>query len=279
MDSVTLSAFGELDAAGYVPSIGGWVQIAPDQDLTTTLNAFNTLGAQSLEIWLINQSGYAVAHARPDPVESNHCLRVDLETLIGSADLPFEGSVWVWSKGETDEGSIGLQAIDLDFLDRSRPDGYTAGSVHLMFDFLNTLDIEPYLDLVSPRLMAERTAEGSERYMNYLGLAHVPVRELQDASLEITVTNEDGQEWVSEPISVPVLGSWFGSLEALFPGLSDFLIPAGGSRGYGAVNVRDLSGYTIGLVCMIKVVDLLTGEMSVNHLNDRSFARPAMKDE
>jgi hypothetical protein len=277
-DPQTLARFSELSSAGYVPSIGGWVQVAPNLGLSTVLNAFNTLGPQTIELFLMDQAGDPV-HTEVVTVASFAALRLDLETIIPAASLPFEGSIWLWTRGATSEGSIGLQAVDLDFIDRARPEGYTAGSVHLMFDFLDTLQIPPYLDLVSPRLLAEKTPEGSDRFQNYLGLAQVPITDDSGSTLELTVSDQSGETMAAATLDVPMLGSWFGSLEALFGGLPEFLIGDGGSRGYGTLGVRDRDGDVNGLVGMLKVVDVVTGEMTVNHLNDRAFARPAQKDE
>ncbi len=277
-DQATLERFNELYGLSWVPSVGGWVQVAPARGLSTVLNAFNTLGPQTLEIFLLDQAGDPV-HTQVFELGTFQALRLDLETVLPQGALPFEGCIWVWCRGATAEGSLGLQAIDLDFIDRNRPDGYTAGSVHLMFDFLDTQGIPPYLDLVAPRILAETTPEGSPRYENYLGLAQVPISDWVAPTLELTVTNEAGQRMDPATVALPVIGSWFGSLEALFPGLRDFLTPAGESRGYGALSVRDSNGARNGLVAMLKIVDVVTGEMLVDHLNDRSFARPAQKED
>ncbi len=277
-DIATLERFGVLYGTGFVPSIGGWIQVAPNLGISTVLNAFNTLGSQTVEIFLLNQAGDPV-HVQQLEVGSYEALRLDLEDVIPPASLPFEGSLWLWAKGATDEGAIGLQAVDLDFVDRNRPDGYAAGSVHLMFDFLDTLDAGPFLDLVTPRVMAEKTPEGSDRYQNYLGLAQIPINDYGPPTLELTLSNEAGETLDAATLQIPVIGSWFGSLEALFPGLPDFLITDGARRGYGTLNVRDANDGYNGLVAMLKVVDVVSGEMLVNHLNDRSFARPAQKDE
>lgn len=276
-DPLTLQRFSELSAAGYIPSVGGWIQVAPALGLSTVLNAFNTLGPQTLEIFLMDQAGDPV-HSEVRELGRFEALRLDLESVLAEADLPFEGSLWLWSRGAGGEGSIGLQAVDLDFVDRSRPEGYAAGSVHLMFDFFNTLQIPPYLDLVTPRLLAETTPEGSDRFQNYLGLAQVPLVSDAGATLELTVSNELGETMDPVTLSVPMLGSWFGSLEALFPGLPEFLTVGGASRGYGTLTVREITGARNGLVAMLKVVDTVSGEMLVNHLNDRAFARPALKE-
>lgn len=278
-DAATLERFSELYDDDFVPSIGGWVQVDPDLGLTTVLNAFNTLGTQTIEIFLLDQAGDPVFHEVMDPLGSYQALRLDLETIIPAESLPFEGSLWFWSKGATGEGAIGLQAVDLDFVDRSRPDGYAQGSVHLMFDFLNTLGNAPYLDLVTPRVLAEKTPEGSDRYRNYIGMAQIPISDISSPTLELTIRNEFGDSLPAATVPMPLTGSWFGSLEALFPGLSDFLIGDGETRGYGTLNVRDANNGYNGLVAMLKVVDQVSGEMMVNHLNDRSFARPAQKED
>ena len=277
-DPATLQRFSDLSSAGYVPSVGGWVQVAPALGLSTVLNAFNTLGPQTIEIFLMDQDGDPV-HTQSIQLGSYQALRLDLETVLDAGDLPFEGSIWLWCRGANGEGSIGLQAVDLDFIDRSRPEGYAAGSVHLMFDFFDTLLIPPYLDLVTPRLLAELTPEGSDRYQNYLGLAQVPLVSDAAATLELTVSNEAGESLAAASVVLPAMGSWFGSLEALFPGLPEFLTAEGASRGYGTLNVRASTAARNGLVAMLKVVDTVSGEMLVNHLNDRAFARPALKEE
>lgn len=276
-DQATLERFNVLNGQSYVPSIGGWVQVAPALGLSTVLNVFNTLGPQTIEIFLLDQAGDPV-HTQVLEVGTFQALRLDLETVIPASALPFEGSLWVWCKGDTNEGSIGLQSIDLDFIDRDRPDGYAAGSVHLMFDFLDTQGIPPYLDLVTPRVLVETTPEGSPRYQNYLGVAQVPISSYIEPLIELTIRNEAGATMTPVTVPLPVIGSWFGSLEALFPGLADFLTPSGGTRGYGTLGVRDYYGGRNGMVAMLKVVDVVTGEMMVNHLNDRSFARPAQKE-
>ncbi len=276
----TLLRFGELGALGYIPSIGAWVQVAGN--LTTVLNAFNTLGAQDMELFLFDSDGNDVAtYAPPNKLATNSTLRLDLATLLDPSDLPFEGSVWVWALGDGDEGHIGLQAIDLDFVDTTREAGYTAGSVHIIFDFLNTGNVGPFMDLVSPRLLVDRTPEGSERYLNYLGLAHLPFDETDivgiGPELEISISNQAGETRVAtQTIRLNPLGSWFGMLESLFPDLRTFLAGSG-DRGYGSVNVQEKSGAVTGLAGMIKVVDMVTGELHVNHLNDRAFARPSQK--
>ena len=277
-DQATLERFSLLYADSYVPSIGGWVQVAPSLGLSTVLNAFNTLGTQTIELHLLDQAGDPV-HSEVRELGSFQALRLDLETIIPANSLPFEGCIWVWCKGATSEGHLGLQAIDLDFIDRNRPDGYAAGSVHLMFDFLDTGGIPPYLDLVTPRVLAETTPEGSTRYLNYIGLAQVPISDYYPPTMELTLSNEAGDSLAAAWVPLAVSGSWFGSLESLFPGMADFLILDGETRGYGTLGVRDSLGGRNGLVAMLKVVDVLTGEMMVNHLNDRSFARPAQKED
>ena len=279
-DLATLQRFGQLYSAGYIPSVGAWVQVDPDNGLTTIFNAFNTLGNQLLELTLADPSGDTVATYVPDSaLGTNKTLRLDLEDLFDPDDLPFEGCIWVWAKGDDSQGAIGLQSIDLDFVDRSRPAGHTLGSVHLIFDFLNTLGQGPYMDYVGPRIMTAETPEGSQRYLNYLGLAHIPL-DLGNsgATVVITITNEDGDTWSADPIELASMGSWFGSLEALFPGLPDFLAREDGTGGYGALGVQEASNRITGLCGMVKLVDVLTSTMLVNHINDRNFARPAQKE-
>lgn len=279
-DLETLTRFWELYDMGYLPSIGAWVQVAPSSDLTTVLNAFNSLGEQELELFLIDPKGQTVAWHVADPLASNKTLRLDLETLVPEESLPFEGSVWVWARGSDEEGgSIGLQAIDLDFVDRTRPEGHSAGSVHVIFDFLDTLHLGPFMDYVSPRVLVDATPEGSQRYQNFLGLAHIPLDlDFPGAKLKITLTNEAGETRTADTVELSALGSWFGSLENLFPGMDEFLVRDGEERGYGVVNVREAQGRQTGLAGMLKVVDVVNGSMMVNHLNDRNFARPAMKE-
>lgn len=277
----TLQRFGDLLQQGYLPSVGAWVQVDSALNLTTLLNAFNTLGNQSVEIFLFDQNGDEVGEIVQRTIDTNKALRIDLEDLVPAQSQPFEGSIWLWCKGDTNEGSIGLQAIDLDFIDRARPAGMVLGSVHLIFDFINTLGIGPYMDLVSPRILVDETPEGAPMYQNFLGIAHVPTTSftLQGPTIEVTLTNEAGESRVaSEPIALPLLGSYFGDLRQLFPDMPDFLRRAGERRGYGVVGVRETNNATAGLAGMVKVVDTVTGSLLVGHLNDRNFARPAMKD-
>jgi hypothetical protein len=274
--------FLDLFSAGYLPAVGSWVQVAPASGLTTVLNAFNTLGTQAMEIFLFDEGGDTVATAERT-LATHQTLRLDLATLVPASALPFEGSLWLWSHGDTAEGHLGLQAIDLDFLDRNRPDGHVMGTVHLIFDFINTLGIPPYLDLVAPRLLVGETPEGGPAYQNFLGVCHVPTTSLFDLTgpeLVLTVTNEDGEELAgNQTIALPLLGSWFGDLGVLFPGLPEHLLRPGERRGYGALNVREKTSRTTGLAGMLKIVDVVSGAMLVNHLTDRSFARPAMKEQ
>ncbi len=276
----TLIRFNDLVTTGYFPSVGAWIQVAPSLNLTTILNAFNTLGNQSMEIFLFDQNGNDVGEMTQHTLGTNELLRLDIEDLVPEDQLPFEGCLWIWSRGDTAEGNIGLQAIDLDFIDRTRPKGHVLGNVHLIFDFLNTLGHPPYLDLVSPRVLVGKTPEGADQYRNFLGIAHIPldVSELMAPDYTISVTNEQGEKLGEETVSLPFLGSWFGSLESLFPTLPEFLMRPGESRGYGVVNVREQSNRQIGGAGMVKVVDQVSGELMVNHMNDRNFARPAMKD-
>jgi hypothetical protein len=280
-DLVALARFGELVSEGYIPSVGSWVQVVPGDGLTTRLNAFNTLGEQSIEMYIFDRAGDRVAPVKTYTVPTSTALRLDLEDIIDASALPFEGSLWIWAKGATDEGAIGLQSIDMDFIDRAQPEGHTLGTVHLMFDFINTLGLPPFLDLVSPRVLIEKTPEGAPRYQNYLGLAHIPLNagDYSGPKLDISVSNEAGETIrASNQVTIPTLGSWFGSLEALIPELTDFLLPEGTTRGRGVVNVRELDSRQTGLACMIKVQDMVSGQLLVDHLNDRNFARAAMKD-
>ncbi len=281
-DLAILAHFASLLDDGWDPSVGAWAQVDLANDLTTRLNAFNTLGTQALEIYLFDPNGDQVGTTWVGSIDTNQTLRLDLAGLAGG---PFEGSVWVWSKGDTDEGSIGLQAIDLDFINLGDPE-YTLGTNHLMFDFFDTLgaffrslgESDPYVDLVSPRLLVDES-DGGPLYDNYLGIAHIPLRGDTGAQLEITVTNDDGDSQ-SKTVSIPTLGARFDHLESLFPGLPQFLMRDGETRGYGAVSVRALSDDVGGLCGMVKVQlrpQDGRGMMMVGHLNDRYFARPAMK--
>jgi hypothetical protein len=268
-----------LAQGGYLPSVGSWVELAPP--ITTVLNAFNTLGRQSMELFLLDREGASVGAIQRRTLETGKALRLDLVELCEPQHLPFEGCLWIWTKGDTAEGHLGLQAIDLDFIDRSRPDGHVRGTVHVIYDFLNTLKIPPYLDLVSPRVTVETTPDGAPRYGNFLGLAHVLVgRNLETPSLEISLINQAGEVLVaSQRVELPLLGSRFVSLESLFPTLASFLQTPGEATGFGTVRVRELTPDTnVGLTAMLKVVDQLSGEISVDHLNDRAFARPPQKE-
>ncbi len=280
-DAAILQEFVNLFQAGYFPSVGAWVQVDPANGLTTIMNAFNTLGNQNVKLYCFDQAGNTIATSDVD-ILTNHTLRLDIEDIIPADALPFEGSIWTWARGDTNEGSIGLQAIDLDFIDRSRPAGYVMGSVHLIYDFVDTLSIPPYMDLVSPRLIVDQTPEGGPAYQNFLGVAHVLTASIDFAGpeLAITMTNEAGDIMAAnQTIVVPMLGSWFGDVQVLFPEMVEFLAGAGGTRGYGTINVRENNSAWKGLTGMVKVVDVVNGSMLVGHLNDRSFARPAMKEE
>lgn len=277
-DYARMQRFQDLLVAGYLPSVGSWVQIAPDAGLTTWLNAYNTLGAQTLELCLVDQGGFTVGEVVETTLETQRVLHLDLETLLPAGD-GFEGSVWVWARGATPEGSIGLQAIDLQFVDRGRPEGHIMGGVHLIVDFQNTLDIPPWLDLVCPRILMDETPEGAPRYRNYLGVASVPLGTPDPLSLEVTLGNQAGETRVAEQtLDLPALGSWFGDLETLFPDMTSFLRVGDGPRGYGTLGVKAVDGQFTGLAGMVKVVDQVSGELLVGHLNDRFFARPAMKE-
>lgn len=279
-DIATLQRFSELYGAGYLPSVGAWVQVAPGLGLTTFINVFNTLAKQEIEYFLFNTDGntvYQDAHTLP----TGQTLRIDLESVVPAAALPFEGSMWVWCKGDTDEGSIGLQAIDLEFVDRNMPEGHVMGGVHLIFDFLNTNGTPPYLDLVSPRLLVGETPEGGAQYQNFVGLSHVVlgISSLTGPELVLTISDESGRVIsASETITLPPLGSWFGDLQAIFPNIQTDLMRSGQKRGYGTLNVRAVDDAVVGLAGMVKIVEVESGAMLVDHLNDRNFARPAMKD-
>ncbi len=273
-DFGTLQRFSDLLDEGYLPAVGAWVQI--EGDLTTWLNGYNTLGEQSMELFLLGQAGELVGSAQ-HTLPTNRVLRLDLADLLGAGER-LEGSVWVWSKGATDEGNLGLQAIDLQFVDKGRPAGHVLGSVHLITDFQNTLGIPPWLDLVCPRLLVGRTPEGAPRYRNYLGVAQFPIGSPDPGTFEISVLNQAGEVRTAEPLTLGALASWFGDLAALFPGLDDFLMGPDGRRGYGTLGIKGEARKYAGLAGMVKVVDQQSGEMLVGHLNDRFFARPAMKE-
>jgi hypothetical protein len=274
-----IGTFVTLFNDGYIPSVGSWVQVDPGNNLTTIVNFFNTLGPQEVEAYLIDTAGNPVGDPITFTMAQGEAKRVNLADHVAQ---PFEGAIWVWGKGSTEEGSIGLQAIDLDFLDTSRPvGGQVLGSVHLIYDFINTLGIAPYLDLVSPRVLVDREPEGGPKYQNFLGIAHVLVEGIEQPTLRLTMQNENGEVLeAKETIWLDSLGSWFGNLEqpSLFPDLAAFLA-GDGNRGYGVVGIREVNDLTTGLCAMIKVVDNLSGSMLVDHLNDRNFARPAMKDD
>lgn len=263
---------------GYLGTLGAWVQIA--SPITTRLNAFNTLEKQHVNIGLFDQGGFLKGEIWDGTIDSGHALRLDLATLLGPDAPPFEGAVWVACKGQdAGEHNLGLQAIDLDFVDTSRPEGHVLGTVHVIQDFFNTLGIAPWLDLVSPRVLVEVDEIGAPRYTNYLGMAHHPVSSADSAVIEVRVANEAG-EWLAaeQKITVPVFGSAFVSLETLIPGLPAHLMGPGGTRGYGAVNLREVTaGAQVGLCAMLKVTNNETGDFMVDHLNDRHFAKPTQK--
>ena len=278
-----ISEFFDLYNGGYIPSVGSWVQVDPANQLSTVLNLFNTLGSQDIEIYLLDSEGAQVGNTISLSIGTGQARRIDLADHVPEAALPYEGCLWAWAKGSNAEGSLGLQAMDLDFVDRSRPQGgQVLGSVHLMYDFINTLGLAPYLDLVSPRVLVGNTPEGAPKFQNFVALAHVLVTGTAEPELELTVTNEAGETLAAnETVSLSCLGSWFGDLEhpVLFPGLTEFLMAPGADRGYGVLGVREAQSRQIGLCSMIKVVDRVSGSMLVDHLNDRAFARPAMKDQ
>ncbi len=277
-DYARMQRFQDLLVDGYLPSVGAWVQIAPGAGLTTWLNAYNTLGPQTMEVCLIDQAGFTIGEVLETTLESQKVLHTDLETLLPEGDA-FEGSVWVWSKGATPEGSIGLQAIDVQFVDRNRPAGHIMGGVHLIVDFQNTLNIPPWLDLVCPRILVDETPEGAPRYRNYVGVASVPLGSPDALALEMTLGNQAGETRVAEEeVRLDALGSAFVDVESLFPDMADFLRVGDGKRGYGTLGVKAVDGQFTGLAGMVKVVDQVSGELLVGHLNDRFFARPAMKE-
>ncbi len=272
-----IEAFADLTLDGYLGTLGAWVQVSGS--LTTRLNAFNTLDEQHIYAGLFDQQGFSVGEIWEGTIPAGRALRLDLATLVPAAKLPFEGAVWVACRGADGKANLGLQAIDLDFIDQDRPDGHILGTVHLMQDFFNTLGIAPWLDLISPRLMVGHDEAGAPRWTNYLGMAHYPVAGGDPAKLEIRVANPAGQ-WLTapSPIHVEVFGSAFLSLDALFPTLHEHLVAPGEAVGYGAVNVREITpGKQIGLCAMLKIQDNQTGSLLVDHLNDRHFAKPTQK--
>jgi len=183
------------------------------------------------------------------------------------------------TKGVSGDANLGIQAMDLDFVDSTRPAGHVLGTVHVMQDFFDTLDIAPWLDLVSPRVMVGLDSDGAERWTNYLGMGHFPYASADPAKLEIRVANEAG-EWLTAKshVDVQLFGSAFVSLNALFPTLHEHLTKPGADIGYGAVNVREITaGKNIGLCAMLKVMSNETGDFMVDHLNDRHFAKPTQK--
>jgi hypothetical protein len=275
----TLERFRELKSEAYHPSVGAWVQVVPGAGLTTVLHAFNALGPQDHELFLIDPAGEVAAQWRSEDHGPMETRRIDLAEHTPASEA-FEGTLWVWSRSQDDTGAIGTAAMSLDFVDRARPEGHSDGSVHVIYDFFDTLDRPPYLDLISPNVVVERTPEGSDRFLNYLGLAHLLVsdEDFDDPAtveLELTMSPAVGETWVSAPVQLPPLGSWFMSLEVVFPGLADFLADSDG-RGGGVVGVRDPSGRTTGVASMLKVVDVVHGSMSVNHLIDRYFSRVSL---
>jgi len=282
-DPAVLNDVQALAGAGYQVAVGAWVQLAPELSLTTRLNAFNTLGQQDLTLQLFDNRGNLAGRSE-HVVKTFETLRLDLETIVDPGKLPFEGALWSWGKGQTPEGNLNFQGIDLDFINRQRPAGHVMGSVHLITDFSNTLGIGPYVDLLGPRIIMEATPEGGQRYQNFLGLAFAPTNLFlgstpnAQANLVVTVTNQAGETMTApQPLAIPPLGSWFGDLAFLFPGLEEFLAVPGQARGFGAIGVQEAGNALIGVAGMVKVRDTLSGELMVSHLNDRHFSRPAQK--
>ena len=270
-----LQKLADLTQDGYLPTLGAWVQVAGP--VTTRLNAFNTLSSQHLVVALLDQDGDLAGPLWEGTVPAGRALRLDLATLLTKP--PFEGAVWVAAKGEDGKGDIGIQAMDLDFIATSRPAAHVLGTVHMMQDFYNTLGIAPWLDLLSPRVTIEVGPDGEALTTNFLGLAHHPIDSADGSELEIRVANEAG-EWLvaKDHLKVPALGSAFLALEVLMPTLREHLVKPGATRGFGTVNVREMTpGGTVGLCAMLKVTDNETGDFRVDHLNDRHFAKPTQK--
>ena len=84
-DPATLERFSTLLSNDYVPSVGGWVQVDLNAGVSTVLNAFNTLGPQSVELFLIDQAGQ-VSEARL-PRTGSH--------LVTGADIGPDGRLYL----------------------------------------------------------------------------------------------------------------------------------------------------------------------------------------
>ena len=277
VDVMAAQKLNDLTQDGYLASVGAWVQVAGP--VTTRLNAFNTLGEQHMFVGLLDQAGNMVGDWWEGTLPDRHALRLDLATLLPAGITLFEGAVWLLCKGTGAPSNLGLQAMDLDFVDTSRPKGHVMGTVHVIQDFFNTLGIAPWLDMVCPRVMVELDGDGASRWTSYLGMAHFPTQGLEPAVLQVRLANESG-DWIeaSKTIQIPFMGSAFVSVESLFPTMHDHLLGPGEQLGFGALNVREITpGGHVGLCAMLKVVNNETGDFMVNHLNDRHFAKPTQK--
>ncbi len=277
VDVLVAQKLNDLYLDGYLPSVGAWVQVAGS--VTTRLNAFNTLGEQHMFVGLLDQAGNMVGEWWEGTLPDGQALRLDLATLLPPGVTSFEGSTWMLCKGTTAPSNLGLQAIDLDFIDTSRPEGHVMGTVHVIQDFFNTLGIAPWLDLISPRVMVEIYDDDASRFTSYLGMAHFPTEGLESAVLEVRLANETG-DWIeaNKTVEIDFMGSAFVSVESLFPTMRDHLVAPGERLGFGALNVREITpNGRVGLCAMLKVVNNETGDFMVNHMNDRHFAKPTQK--
>ncbi len=272
-----MQKIAELVQGGYLVTLGAWVQI--NSMVTTRLNAFNTLSDQHLYAVLFDEKGDTVGGLWEGNLTAGRALRLDLRTLLPAGTDSFEGAIWIAARGADGTANLGIQAMDLDFIDLSRPEGHVLGTVHVMQDFFDTLDIPPFLDLLSPRVILGRDSDGADRWTNYLGMASFPIASVDPGAFEIRIANEAGDWLVADDlVSLPPFGSEFLSLNALFPDLHEHLGASGEDIGFGVLNVRETSeGKSIGLCAMLKVVSNETGDFMVDHLNDRHFAKPTQK--
>jgi len=274
VDLLAAQKLNDLTQDGYLASVAAWVQVSGS--VTTRLNAFNTLGEQHMVIGLLDQAGNLVGDWWEETLPNGRALRLDLADLLPAGVKNFEGAAWLLCKGTGAPSNLGLQAMDLDFIDTTRPEGHVMGTVHVIQDFFNTLGLPPWLDMVCPRVMVELDEDEASRWTSFLGMAHFPTQGLEPAVLQVRLANEAG-EWIEaeDTITIDFMGSAFVSLESLFPKMHDHLLAPGKKRGFGAVNVREITpNGRVGLCAMLKVVNNETGDFMVNHLNDRHFAKP-----
>ncbi len=269
--------FGDLRRQGYQPAVGSWVQVLPSMGLSTVWDLGNFLGPQEIEVFLIDPDGLIAVEFRVDRLPAFARHRVDLGEYL-PPDTPFEGTLWVWARG-LDGPALSGTTMGLEFVDSTRPEGYCAASVHMLFDFFDTLDQPPFVDLVSPLVRVETTREGSPRFLNYLGIASLPIGSGTPDSgapeLQISLSNASGAQQLSDRIPLELFGSSFRSLESLFPGMHEFLAGTA-DRGAGTVGVREASDAVTGIGAMLKVTDVLTGELCADHLIDRWFSRVSL---